>query len=77
MNSNASSYGFALPQFAGYKDFQLFRGVFINVRKTYISDSTPYSKFFFQVLNFSGFLFKTSVSNEKLACLEYMVNYKY
>lgn len=69
VNSNAS-----LDGFAGYKDFQLFKRVFINFRKTYISDSIL--KFFLPGFNFSGFLFKSSVSNEKLACLEYIADYK-
>ena len=55
VNSNANLYGFVIPQVAGYKDFQLFRGVFINVRKTHISDSVL--KFFLPDFNFSGFLF--------------------
>lgn len=75
VKSNATLYGFIIPQFAGYKDFQLFRGVFINIRKTCISDSRL--KIFLPDFNFSGFLFKKSVSNEILACLEYTATGKY
>lgn len=39
VNSNASLHGFVIPQFAGYRDFQLFRIVFINIRKTCILGS--------------------------------------
>lgn len=75
VKSNATLYGSIIPQFAGYKDFQLFRGMFINIRKTYISDSI--FNIFLPDFNFSGFLFKNSVSNEILACLEYIANGKY
>lgn len=33
VNSNAKWYEFVILQFAGYRDFKLFEGVFISTRK--------------------------------------------
>lgn len=41
VNSNASLCGFVIPQFAGSKDLQLLRGVFMDIRKIHNLNLIP------------------------------------